>query len=150
VERDQTRAAWSGGTCADETRATRAVATQATHAVERGETDSVATEATHAVEPVPQAAANGICIPAGLGELETLRRRERRYDEVDTAVRTRPYQGWPAPHGTGLASIGSAEFTRPADIARGFVSASYLATSRSGAQYWEPLVPGFERDYRAS
>jgi len=114
------------------------------------DTDADETEATHAVGPVPHAAANGICIPAGPDELEALRRRERRYGEVDITDHIRPYSGWPAPQGTVLAFIGSARFTRPADVARGFVSASYLATIRSGAQYWERLVPGFERDYRAS
>lgn len=136
--------------CAVTPEASGAVVHDGTEPATPEATDAATREATDAVVPQLQPAANGICIPVNVDELEALRRRERRYGEVDITDHIRPHSGWPAPQGTVLAFIGSARFTRPADVARGFVSASYLATIRSGAQYWERLVPGFERDYRAS
>lgn len=91
--------------------------------------------------------ANGICIPVTARELDALRDRERRYSAADITELVTTYSTHPTPLGPVLAFLGRTEFTGPADVGRGVLSADYRDTILSGVDYWDQHVAGFAEDF---
>ncbi|TXH45263.1 MAG: hypothetical protein E6Q90_00980 [Actinobacteria bacterium] len=95
-------------------------------------------------------AVNGVLVPMEPGDLALLVNRERRYEllEVTDSVRLMGVPEGPA--GTVCAFVGRAEFTRPADVARGVLSREYVNAVADGVRFWSGRYPGFDQEYYAS
>lgn len=107
--------------------------------------DLVASQTAAAVPP------NGICLPVDAGALQSLRRRELRYQVQDLTGRIEPYDSGNSRLLTEVITfVGRAEFCAPADIATGLVPAAYLDSVTRGARFWDRVVPGFLDDFRAT
>lgn len=90
---------------------------------------------------------NGVCLPVNAAQLDALRDRERRYDLIDVTESVEAYPSISPLIGAVGVFTGKAEFTKPAEIARGVLSSAYLETVRAGARHWDQAAPGFEQAF---
>ena len=97
--------------------------------------------------PAPESI-QGICIPVTDAQVEALKARELRYDLVvvtDDVVDSLNRLVEPEV----VTFIGRAEFTKPADVARGVISQEYWHTIQEGQSYWDAVHSGFGAQFEA-
>ncbi len=92
---------------------------------------------------------NGGLVPVRNGELESLIRRERRYELLDVTAGVRLTAGRIGPDQV-VVFVGSPQFSRPERVRRGVVPRDYWETMAAGAAEWERRSPGFLSAFWAS
>lgn len=94
------------------------------------------------IRPAPRQRVNGICVPLDDIALETLRRRELRYDLADVTELTSPYpatrRGLP---GRVVTFIGKERFTRPDDVRRAWCPSTTWRPSRGERRTGISAIP---------